>query len=350
MEVSEEGIRRVQSIAQSPLSRVPPEYIQHPNTRPVFNTPTQPHNVPLIDLSFFDPTRRTSTRESIARACRDWGAFHVTNHGVPLSLLTAIRRVGRAFFSDCSMPEKLRYACSTAASEGYGSKMLATSDQKQDDAVAQVLDWRDYFDHHTLPSLGGTLIGGRSFHPITGTRWRGLRASCIEDAVGEFYQNITISYYPPCPEPDLTLGLQSHSDMGAITLLIQDDVEGLQALKSGDGGGDQWVTVEPLSDAVLVLLGDQTETFKKFFWHQIITNGKYRSCEHRAITNPDRARLSVATFHDPAKTVKISPASELINESSPAKYRDVVYGDHVLSWYTKGPEGKRNIDALLLHS
>ena len=83
----------------------------------------------------------------------------------------------------------------------------------------------------------------------------GLRASCIEDAVGEFYQNITISYYPPCPEPDLTLGLQSHSDMGAITLLIQDDVGGLQVLK----GGNKWVTVQPLSDAILVLLADQTE-------------------------------------------------------------------------------------------
>ncbi|XLS95585.1 hypothetical protein HN51_071593 [Arachis hypogaea] len=63
--------------------------------------------------------------------------------------------------------------------------------------------------------------------------------------------------------------------------------------------------------------------------HQIITNGKYKSCMHRAITNPDRARLLVATFHDPAKTVRISPASELINESSPAKYRGVVYGDYV---------------------
>lgn len=71
---------------------------------------------------------------------------------------------------------------------------------------------------------------------------------------------------------------------------------------------------------------------------------------HRAITNPERARLSVATFHDPAKTVKISPASELVNESSPAKYRGVVYGDYVLSWYTKGPEGKRNVDALVLES
>jgi len=26
---------------------------------------------------------------------------------------------------------------------------------------------------------------------------------------------------------------------------------------------------------------------------------------HRAVTNPDRARLSVATFHDPAKTVEL---------------------------------------------
>ena len=82
----------------------------------------------------------------------------------------------------------------------------------------------------------------------------GLRESYIEEAVGELYQNITISYYPPCPQPDLTLGLQPHSDMGAITLLIQDDVGGLEVLKD-----DQWITVDPLSDAILVILADQTE-------------------------------------------------------------------------------------------
>ncbi|GAB4848221.1 hypothetical protein Ancab_002888 [Ancistrocladus abbreviatus] len=162
----------------------------------------------------------------------------------------------------------------------------------------------------------------------------GAQSSCIEETVGEIYQNITVSYYPPCPQPELTLGLQAHSDMGAITLLIQDDVEGLQVYKDGD-----WMTVKPLSDAVVVLLADQTE---------IITNGAYKSAQHQAITNAHRARLSVATFHDPAKTRKISPAAQLIGESSPPRYREVVYGDYVTSWYTKGPEGKRNVDALLM--
>lgn len=81
-----------------------------------------------------------------------------------------------------------------------------------------------------------------------------LPPSSIEEAVGEIYQNITMSYYPPCPQPELTLGLQSHSDMGAITLLIQDDVGGLQLYKD-----DHWLTVPPISHAILVLIADQTE-------------------------------------------------------------------------------------------
>jgi hypothetical protein len=36
----------------------------------------------------------------------------------------------------------------------------------------------------------------------------GLESQCLVDAIGEPYQNITISYYPACPQPHLTLGLQ----------------------------------------------------------------------------------------------------------------------------------------------
>ena len=84
------------------------------------------------------------------------------------------------------------------------------------------------------------------------------------------------------------------------------------------------------------------------FCLQIITNGCYRSAQHRAITNVNKARLAIATFRNPANTMVISPAFQLVRESSPLTYRPVTYGEYVSSWYSKGPEGKRNIDALLL--
>ncbi|CAH9077411.1 unnamed protein product [Cuscuta europaea] len=331
---------RVQSLAQKGEAFVPPVYVQPPCNRPRVNADDSVHPVPTINLS--SPTELLLGE--VRQVCKEWGAFHVVNHGVPVELLDDARRVGRSFFQDYPMKEKMRYSCDPKfpASEGYGSRMLVTPSDT-------VLDWRDYFDHHTFPLSRRNPSGWPHFpsdyRGVVGqyadcmkvlaerlleliSKSLGLPCSCIKDAVGELHQNITFSYYPPCPQPELTLGLQSHSDMGTITLLIQDDVAGLQVLRDGN-----WVTVNPLSDAILVILADQTE---------IITNGEYRSSIHRAVTNAERPRFSIATFHDPAKTRKVSPAFH------PPKYREVMYGDYVSSWYTKGPDGKWNLDALVL--
>lgn len=335
---------RVQSLLKiAKYSQVPHQYIQPPETRPdTFSPPNTAAAIPTIDIS--NSCDAALLHRDICGACRDWGAFHVTNHGVPVKLLHDMRSNGMSFFEDLDLPDKLKYSCdpNSPASEGYGSRMLVESKDT-------ILDWRDYFDHHTLPISRQDPSNWPEFPPnyrkvvaeysnhmktlaqkLLGliSESLGLPSCCIEEAVGEFYQNITVSYYPPCPQPELTLGLQAHSDMGAITLLIQDDVGGLQVLKDGE-----WVTVHPISDAIVVILADQTE---------IITNGQYRSAQHRAITNANRARLSVATFHDPAKTMKVSPVFD------PPRYSQVNYGAYVSSWYTKGPEGKRNIDALLI--
>lgn len=356
---------RVQSLSEGGIAEVPAQYIQPPEERPPISDDltiidnSDEENVPMIDVFGFDSEQRDTVCKLIGDACAQWGAFHITNHGVPFELLDQIRGVGLSFFKDCPDKDKLKYACdpNSPASQGYGSKMLRPEAEAEAEAeTSTVLDWRDYFDHHTLPlsrrdpsrwphfpsnyrqvvahySDELKLVAQKLLGLISESL--GLPTSCIEDAVGEFYQNITISYYPACPQPHLTLGLQSHSDMGAITLLIQDHVGGLQIFKDS-----RWITVHPQSHAILVILADQME---------IITNGKYRSAQHRAITNSSSPRLSVATFHDPAKTVKISPAFELTSNSSPPKYREVKYGDFVSSWYTKGPKGKRNIDALLIN-
>lgn len=63
------------------------------------------------------------------------------------------------------------------------------------------------------------------------------------------------NYYPPCPRPDLTLGVREHADGSAITFLLQDNgVGGLQVLKD-----DQWFSVPTVPGALLINVGDQVE-------------------------------------------------------------------------------------------
>ncbi|KAI5083376.1 hypothetical protein GOP47_0003119 [Adiantum capillus-veneris] len=274
-----------QALSDRGLSHIPTDYIRPPGERPevAHDSFSQQHNIPVIDIS--------------------------------------------------------------EASEGYGHRMLVREDQ--------VLDWRDYFDHHTFPltrrnpenwplnppayrqtikeySEHMKLLAQRLLSLISESL--GLKPSYIQDAIGELYQNISLNYYPPCPQPELTLGLQSHSDLGAITLLLQDDVGGLQV--SVDGS---WFAVQPVPGALVVNLADQV---------QILSNGRYKSIEHRAVVNRNKSRISIATFYDPAKEVVISPASELVGSDHPAKYKHVLFGDHVSAWYQKGPDGKKVLDSL----
>lgn len=66
---------------------------------------------------------------------------------------------------------------------------------------------------------------------------------------------LRVNFYPKCPQPDLTLGLSSHSDPGGLTLLLPDhQVTGLQVRK-----GDNWITVKPAKHAFIVNIGDQIQ-------------------------------------------------------------------------------------------
>ncbi|CAN1259449.1 Jasmonate-induced oxygenase 1 [Linum perenne] len=71
----------------------------------------------------------------------------------------------------------------------------------------------------------------------------------------EGYACLRVNFYPKCPQPDLTLGLSSHSDPGGLTLLLPDDkVAGLQVRR-----GDDWITVKPAKHAFIVNIGDQVQ-------------------------------------------------------------------------------------------
>lgn len=62
-----------------------------------------------------------------------------------------------------------------------------------------------------------------------------------------------LNYYPRCPTPDLVLGIGRHKDSGALTILSQDDVGGLEVKRKTDG---EWVQVRPTPGAFIINVGD----------------------------------------------------------------------------------------------
>lgn len=77
----------------------------------------------------------------------------------------------------------------------------------------------------------------------------------IRELFGVAEQSMRLNYYPPCPQPELVMGLNPHSDGGGLTILLQaNEMEGLQIRKNG-----LWIPVKPLPNAFIINLGDMLE-------------------------------------------------------------------------------------------
>uniref|UniRef100_A0A7N0VKY5 Fe2OG dioxygenase domain-containing protein n=1 Tax=Kalanchoe fedtschenkoi TaxID=63787 RepID=A0A7N0VKY5_KALFE len=152
---------------------------------------------------------------------------------------------------------------------------------------------------------------------------------------GEAVQAVRMNYYPPCPRPDLVLGLSPHSDGSALTVLQQGkgsaDVAGLQILKDGN-----WVPVHPVPNSLVINIGDTIE---------VVTNGKYKSVEHRAVTHKEKDRVSIVTFYAPSYEVEIGPVGELVDQKdSPCRYRTYNHGEYSKHYVSSKLQGKKTLD------
>ena len=101
------------------------------------------------------------------------------------------------------------------------------------------------------------------------------------------------------------LGASAHTDFGAITLLLQDSVPGLQVLDQDAASGhattdddSRWFTVPPRSDAFVVNLGDMMTRW---------TQGEYKSSVHHVINNGGQERYSIAFFFDGNIDCRLDP-------------------------------------------
>lgn len=80
---------------------------------------------------------------------------------------------------------------------------------------------------------------------------------------------------------------------------------------------------------------------------QIMSNGEYKSIEHRAVVNTEKNRISVAAFHGPHTKAMVGPLPELVKKR-PAKYKTISNEDYLRLLLSRKLDGKSLIDHMKL--
>eukprot|EP01018_Ginkgo_biloba_P034488 Gb_32875 [translate_table: standard] len=335
------GVERMMSNGINNL-QLHERYIRPPHERPRMSEICYSHSIPVVDLKDLDGPQRPKVVEQITRACEEDGFFQIVNHGVPETILKNMMDMAKEFFE---MPVEDR-----AALYSEDRKELVRVSTSFNIRKDKVLNWRDYLRHpcHPLEEIIGSWpskpaayreVAGKYAKEVRELILRllaaiseglGLDSDYLNRTFGKHSQVMAINYYPPCPKPDLTFAIPPHSDPDGITVLLQGDVSGLQVLKNG-----QWVAVEPIPNAFVVNLADQL---------QVVSNGRFRSVEHRAITNTATARISIPTFYGPTDEAFIAPAESVVDEEHPAVYRGYRFGEFLDVFWSQGLKSKSVLD------
>lgn len=335
-------VERVQAIAS--LSKlhdtIPPEFIRSENEQPAITTvPGKLLEVPVIDLSH---SNEVDVVALVAEAGREWGLFQVVNHGIPNEVISALQKAGKGFFE---LPQEEKELCAKSGEggsiQGYGTKLQKEVEGKK--------GWVDHLFHNIWPP---TFIdykfwpknprSYREANEVYAEHLRKVSAKLFELlSLGlgpEFEGNellsgsggddliylMKINYYPPCPRPDLALGVPPHTDMSSLTILVPNEVPGLQVFKD-----NKWYDVNYIPNALIVHIGDQIE---------ILSNGKYKAVYHRSTVNKESTRMSWPVFLEPPPEFEVGPLSKLVNDQNPAKFKTKKFKDYTYCKLNKLPQ------------
>jgi isopenicillin N synthase-like dioxygenase len=282
-------------------------------------------NIETIDFRSLDKER---TQTQLARACRESGFFALSNHGLEDARQNSFLTQSETFF-DQPLENKLCLERTAGNPFGFYNKELTKNRP----------DWKEVFDI-SLASQTPTHWPANAHFVQTMSEWsldchkiamrvlEAIFATLDLSVESGFFQPdhtsfLRLNYYPQCPNPaneqsaqflasDLdrsgSLGVNHHTDAGALTLLQQDRTPGLQFWLD-----NQWETAPADPSVLLVNLGDML---------QVWSNDEYQAPVHRVLANSEQRRFSAPYFLNPAYSCDCKPLTEGV-----PLYRTVNWGD-----------------------
>jgi len=278
-------------------------------------------SVPIIDIADLD---NPAALHAIDRACREWGFFQITGHGIDKRLTAELFPVAREFFAQ---PRDAKRTILRSAENPWG--------YFDEELTKNTRDWKEVFDYG--PADGNLLVpqwpdGLPRFEPVIREYYAGceqlahrllaaisinLGMPCdhlLADFTDRHTSFMRLNFYPKYPPTEelpsgRPFGVNQHSDAGALTLLLQDQQPGLEVCRDGE-----WYLVEPREDALVINIGDMI---------QVWSNDRYKAALHRVITNADKDRYSVPYFFNPAYETNYEPLPTTVDSDNPALYRSI---------------------------
>ncbi|XP_051129472.1 1-aminocyclopropane-1-carboxylate oxidase homolog 1-like [Andrographis paniculata] len=330
----------VKGLVDSGIQTVPRIFIRPPEDRAGDPIQGGDWEVPVIDLTGIESDRRRKIVSDVGEASREWGFFQVVNHGIPAEVLELMLGGVREFHEQETEKKTALHSRDMMQQVKYSSNIdlyrsraanwrdtltvsLTMSDQIQPHLLPQVCrdSTLDYIDH--VKKLADILF--ELLSEALGLERGHLGAlGCNQGRV------VLCHYYPPCPEPEFTLGTSSHTDPSFLTILLQDQLGGLQVLHD-----KKYINVQPVSGSLVVNIGDML---------QIISNDEFISADHRVIANKIGPRISVASFFSgESRSGKIY--APLPNKQP--RYKEFTVRDYIIK-FTQRPIEKSGLDEFRL--
>eukprot|EP00262_Sarcandra_glabra_P017927 TRINITY_DN6281_c0_g1_i1.p1 TRINITY_DN6281_c0_g1~~TRINITY_DN6281_c0_g1_i1.p1 ORF type:complete len:368 (+),score=32.48 TRINITY_DN6281_c0_g1_i1:247-1350(+) len=334
----------VKGLSESGSPTIPRFFVHPPeNLVGLKPRPSSSAGIPIVDLSGVNSDIRPEIVKQIRDATRTGGFFQVINHGIPPAVLdSAIAGVkdfnqqppeirsqhyNRDMSSSVNFYSNIDLFRSKAASWRDTLQVRMGPVRPDLDRIPQIcrkglVDW----DEHAMALA-------RSLNELL-SEGLGLRRERLNELTLADGRIMVCHYYPYCPQPELTVGIPPHTDPGVLTVLLQDQIGGLQLKR-----GEEWVDVKPVPGAVVINVGD---------FLQMISNNEYKSGAHRVIANANiEPRISIAIFFNPGKKEDsdyYGPLPELLSPEKPALYRNFNMSEFEKTFFSKEVAGLSLLD------